>query len=93
MASSNSDNSDGPGKAKINLRLSEQLLSDVDDVWQDRGFNSRSEFLRQAIRDSVHARELSAETLESLVISERQKARGETISSEEMRAQYLDDDG
>lgn len=92
MASSETNKSDGPEKTKINLRLSEQLLSDVDDVWQDRGFNSRSEFLRQAIRDSVHTQELSAETLESLVISERQKARGETISSEEMRARYLDEE-
>lgn len=92
MASSKTDKSGGPGKTKINLRLSEQLLSDVDDVWQDRGFNSRSEFLRQAIRDSVHTQELSAETLESLVISERQKARGETISSKEMRSRYLDEE-
>lgn len=91
MASSDAGKSDEPGKTKINLRLSEKLLSDVDEVWQDRGFNSRSEFLRQAIRDSVHTRELSAQTLESLVISERQKARGETISSDEMRARYLDE--
>lgn len=64
----------------------------MDDVWEERGYNSRSEFLRQAIRDSVHTRELSPRTLESLLISERQRDRDETVSSEEMRERYLTDE-
>ena len=42
--------------------------------------------------DSVHTSELSARTLESLVISERQRERGETVPSEEMRERYLNED-
>lgn len=90
MAHSDVENeTTGPEKTKINLRLSERLLADVDEIWEEQGYNSRSEYLRQAIRDSVHGRELSARTLESLLVSERQRERGETVSSAEMRERYL----
>lgn len=92
MAQSDTEPDSGPGKTKINLRLSDRLLAEVDDVWEEQGYNSRSEYIRQAIRDSVHTSELSARTLESLVISERQRERGETVSSEEMRERYLTDE-
>lgn len=92
MAQSDTESNTGPGKTKINLRLSEQLLADVDDIWEERGYNSRSEYIRQAIRDSVHVSELSARTLESLLVSERQRERGETVSSDEIRERYLTDE-
>lgn len=93
MAQSDTDpeTDSGPGKTKINLRLSDRLLAEVDDVWEERGYNSRSEYIRQALRASVHTSRLSARTLESLVISERQRERGETVSSAEMRERYLDE--
>jgi metal-responsive CopG/Arc/MetJ family transcriptional regulator len=86
-----SDTDPGTDTAKINIRLSERLLAEADEAWKERGFNSRSEFIRQAIRDSVHTSRLSARTLESLFVSEQQRERGETVSSAEMRERYLDD--
>jgi metal-responsive CopG/Arc/MetJ family transcriptional regulator len=89
MAQSDADA--GVDTTKINIRLSERLLDEVDDTWEERGYNSRSEFIRHAIRDSVRTSSLSARTLESILISERQRERGETISSAEMRERYLSD--
>lgn len=86
MAQSDADS--GMDTTKVNVRLSEQLLADADETWQERGYNSRSEFIRQAIRASVHASRLSSRTLESLLVSEQQRERGETISSAEMRERY-----
>ena len=75
----------------INVRLTPKLLEDLDETWEERGYNSRSEFIRQAIRDSVHSSRLSARTLESLLVSEQQRERGETVSSAEMRERYMSD--
>lgn len=86
-----SDTDSGTDTAKINVRLSERLLADADETWEERGYNSRSEFIRQAIRDSVHSSRLSARTLESLLVSEQQRERGETVSSAEMRERYMSD--
>jgi metal-responsive CopG/Arc/MetJ family transcriptional regulator len=80
--------SDGADATKINVRLSEQLLADVDSTWQERGYSSRSEFIRSAIRDAVHGPRLSADTLESLLESERQRAEGETVSAEVIRERH-----
>jgi uncharacterized protein (DUF433 family) len=43
-------------------------------------------------RDNTHTSALSARTLESLLVSERQRERGETVSSAAMRECYLNED-
>lgn len=51
----------------ITLRLPAHLLDEVNDVWAERGFANRSEFLRTAVRDAVYPpTTLSAETLETI---------------------------
>lgn len=77
--------------ANINIRLSEQLLDDVDATWQDRGFNARSEFIRQAIRDSVHETQHSPEALEALLESSQQAQREESVSSEDVCGEFLNE--
>lgn len=42
-----------PEMTSINLRLSEAFLNDIDASWREEGFNSRSEFMRYALRDAV----------------------------------------
>lgn len=73
----------------INIRITHQLLEVLDDTWKDRGYNSRSEFIRQAIRDAVHQTQLSPEALEALLESSHQARRGEFVSSEEIREEFL----
>lgn len=85
MASANTDTE------KINVRLTPQLLEDLDETWEKRGYNSRSEFIRQAIRDSVNQTQLSAAALEALVESSQQAREGELVSSEEIREEFLNE--
>jgi len=76
---------------KINLRLTPKLLEDLDETWEERGYNSRSEFIRQAIRDSVNQTQLSAAALEALLESSQQAREGEFASSEEIREEFLNE--
>jgi metal-responsive CopG/Arc/MetJ family transcriptional regulator len=73
----------------INIRITTQLLDDLDDSWEERGYNSRSEFIRQAIRDAVHQTQLSPSTLEALLESSHQARRGEFVTSDEVREEFL----
>lgn len=38
---------------QINLRLSKVFLKVINAIWKEEGFNSRSEYLRYAVRDLV----------------------------------------
>lgn len=75
----------------INVRLTPELLEDLDETWKDRGYNSRSEFIRQAIRESVNQTQLSAGALEALLESSQQAREGEFVSSEEVREEFLNE--
>ncbi|MCF2207143.1 ribbon-helix-helix domain-containing protein, partial [Halobacterium salinarum] len=37
---------------KINVRVPQSLLAQVDDVWEERGYATKSEFIRDALRDA-----------------------------------------
>jgi metal-responsive CopG/Arc/MetJ family transcriptional regulator len=75
---------------KINLRVNTDLLADVDETWQQRGYNSRSEFIRQALRDAVHEPELSEPALQGLLVSAEQAKKGEFVDSDEIREEFFD---
>ena len=75
----------------INVRLTPELLEDLDETWEDRGYNSRSEFIRQAIRESVNQTQLSAAALEALLESTQQAREGEFVASEEIREEFLNE--
>lgn len=78
---------------KINVRVPEALLEQVEEEWERRGYASKSEAIRDALRDWVQPpAELSEETLEDLERSREQRERGETLSAEEARERLdLDD--
>ncbi len=77
---------------KVNLRLSEEFLADIDERWQERGYNSRSEFMREALRDAVYGTRLSKRAVEDLLVSERQFSEGETVSAERARERFGTDE-
>lgn len=77
---------------KINLRLPEGFLADLDEQWQEQGYNSRSEFMREALRDAVYGTRLSKRTLGDLLESERQFDEGKTVSSEEAQERFGTDE-
>jgi Arc/MetJ-type ribon-helix-helix transcriptional regulator len=78
---------------KINVRVPESLLTQVDEEWERRGYASKSEAIRDALRDWVEpSATLSEDTLEDLAESREQAERGETVSAEEARERLgLDD--
>ena len=85
---SEADANDGdPEIDRINLRISRSFLDVVDETWKERGFNSRSEFIRYALRDSVNHPE-GAGLWKDLAISEAQREDGESVSSDEIKSRY-----
>ena len=78
---------------KINVRVPEPLLEQIEEEWERRGYSSKSEAIRDALRDWVDpATKLSDETLDDLEESREQRERGETLSTEEARERLdLDD--
>ena len=89
---SKTDRSDSdPEIDRINLRISRSFLEIVDETWRERGFNSRSEFIRYALRDSVNHPE-GAGLWKDLAISEAQLDDADAVSSEEIRSEYGTDD-
>lgn len=78
---------------KINVRVPESLLKRIDEEWERRGYSSKSEAIRDALRDWVNPpATLSEETLADLEESREQAERGETVSAKEARERLgLDD--
>ena len=77
----------------VNIRINTDLLEEIDEAWKEQGYNSRSEFIRQACRDAVHGTRLSASTLESLAVSAEQARRGDFVERDEIRDESLERDG
>ena len=80
-------NDTDPEIDRINLRISRPFLEVVDETWRERGFNSRSEFIRYALRDSVNHPE-GAGIWKDIAISEALLDEELPISSDEIRSQY-----
>ena len=86
MARSNTTG--GDNNEKVNLRLPTDFLADMDERWQEEGYDSRSEFMREGLRDAVYGTRLSRRALEDLAESERQFAEGKTVTAEQARERF-----
>ena len=70
----------------LNVRVPESLLVEIDEAVEERGFVSRSEFVRHQLRAGVNpAVRLSDETLEIVRETEGQLERGETTGYEDQK--------
>jgi metal-responsive CopG/Arc/MetJ family transcriptional regulator len=78
---------------KIDVRVPAELLEAIENEYAERGYSSRSEAIRDALRSWVHPpTELSEEILGDLATSRKQRERGETVSAEAVRERLgLDD--
>jgi PHD/YefM family antitoxin component YafN of YafNO toxin-antitoxin module len=71
---------------KINVRVPKTLLAEIDEVWEQRGYANKSEFIRDALRDAVEPpTQLSEEALEHLAESREQRENGETVSQDNVK--------
>ncbi|ELY95655.1 CopG family transcriptional regulator [Natrialba hulunbeirensis JCM 10989] len=86
MSTDTSDAGDGNGTTKIDIRVPNRLLEKIDEEYERRGYTSRSEAVRDALRDWIDPpARLSDETLEELVKSREQRKQAETQSADDVR--------
>lgn len=81
-------NGGGDEIVSVNFKVTESFLDQIDETWQGRGFNSRSEFIRYTLRDSTEHPTFDRDELIALLQAEAEVRDGETMSAEEAREQY-----
>lgn len=67
----------------VTLRFQESILKQIDKASSEHSFNSRTEFIREAVRDKLE--ELKREELANKFLSFRGKAKVKTSFEEEKR--------
>lgn len=83
------DTATGDDTTKIDVRVPTELLEQIDEEYAERGYTSRSEAIRDALRDWLNPSvTLSEETLEALKTSREQAERGETRSLDDVAEEY-----
>ena len=90
MSNTDTDEGGGPAKTNINIRLTEAFLEDIDATWREEGYNSRSEFIREALRDAVRHPDLTRESWKEIAAVEHARRTGESEAFS--REEILDDD-
>ena len=81
----------GPETVQINLRLGKPFLDDIDATWKEQGFNSRSEFLRYAVRDAVKHPDFTREGWRQIATSEHElRTEGAELVSREEVTKMID---
>lgn len=93
MSETDTDGTSDPEKTNINIRLTESLLEDIDATWREEGYNSRSEFVRDVLRDAVKHPGLSRGAWKDIAATEYQRRMGdaESASRDEVLA-MMDDE-
>jgi Arc/MetJ-type ribon-helix-helix transcriptional regulator len=82
-------NDDGEDQiVTVNFKLTESFLDDIDETWQGRGFNSRSEFIRYSLRDAVEFPTFDRDELVALLAAEADSKEGTTMSADEARERF-----
>ncbi|MFW6018373.1 MAG: ribbon-helix-helix domain-containing protein [Halapricum sp.] len=73
-----------PTETNSNIRLTGTCLEDIDATWREEGYNSRGEFLRDALRDAVCHPGLTREGWSGIAAVEHARRSGdsETVSRE-----------
>ena len=72
--------------------MTETFLADIDATWEEKGFNSRSEFIRFVLRDALKHPDFNRADLKAMLTSEAEIREGQTHSSDDVKADYgLDD--
>jgi metal-responsive CopG/Arc/MetJ family transcriptional regulator len=76
---------DSPEKTTVNIRMTETFLEDVDGTWQAEGYNSRSEFIRDVLRDAIKHPDFNRADLKAMLASEVEIQKGQTHASDEVK--------
>jgi len=79
-------------KTTVNIRITETFLSDVDATWEDLGYNSRSEFVRDVLRDAVKHPSSTVQISRRLLRARSTFRKVEPPPAREIKAEYGRDD-
>lgn len=80
---------DGTSMTKLDVRVPQELVERIDNEFERRGYTSRSEAIRDALRAWIDPPvRLSDEMLEALATSRGQAERGETTPLGEVAEKY-----
>ena len=81
MSTDTDDGREGDGSTKIDVRVPQKLVEQIDAEYEERGYTSRSEAIRDALRAWVDPPiRLSEEVFEPLETSRKQYEWGEIYS-------------
>ena len=79
---------EAPEKTTVNIRMTETFLEDVDLSWKEEGYNSRSEFIRDVLRDAVKHPDFNRADLKAMLAGEVDIQEGRTHSSDDIKDEY-----
>ena len=89
MGTDTDDGREGDGSTKIDVRVPQQLVEQIDAEYEERGYTSRSEAIRDALRAWTDPPiRLSEAVLEDLETSRKQRECGETHPLDEVADKY-----
>ncbi len=72
----------------VNFKVTQSFLNEIDDTWQGRGFNSRSEYIRYTLRDATEFPTFDRDELVALLKAEEDIREGRTMSTDEARERF-----
>jgi Arc/MetJ-type ribon-helix-helix transcriptional regulator len=72
----------------VNFKVTESFLNEIEDTWQGRGFNSRSEFIRYTLRDAVEFPTFDRDELIALLDAEEDIREGRTMNADVARDRF-----
>lgn len=83
---------DSERMVKIDVRVPAELLQQIDTEYERRGYASRSEAIRDALRDWANPSvELSPEMLDAIAESKGERENGDTVPAAAVRERFGDD--
>jgi Arc/MetJ-type ribon-helix-helix transcriptional regulator len=75
----------------VNFKITQSFLDEIDEKWQGRGFNSRSEFIRYTLRDATEFPTFDRDELVALLQAEADVRDDNTMNADEARKQFSTD--
>jgi Arc/MetJ-type ribon-helix-helix transcriptional regulator len=88
MAKANTDGGDEDDIVTVNFKTTASFLEEIDETWQGRGFNSRSEYIRYTLRDAVESPTFDRDELVALLAAEEDVREERTLSADEARERF-----
>lgn len=92
MSGANTDAGNGDEIVTVNFKVTASFLEEIDETWQGRGFNSRSEFIRYTLHDAIDVPTFDRDELVALLQAEEDIRMGRTMGAAEARDRFATSD-